>query len=341
MSIKVQVKNNIDRSFYTENKGFGRNGYGRNGKSQVGFETRTGVTPTANWCAENSVWSGCEATIDQLATTNFTQVDAIDPVLAKSIAQLNAIDPIFVNKLTVIAGSCPWTTQKFVNVAMQDITLAKALLIVAQRNLHLAGQWAAQAFVNPVMIRQQLQMMGLPIFNVAAINTLFANLRTLNTGNQTFPVFANNAWPALQSGNFVPSITGLIDRQIDGRGINFGAMPSTNGSDVAPMKVDIFDDGAAYIVEAEVPGAVSEDVDVTIQDETLIIEAVCSRSTLGVGNKRSLLREKAGNKVWRREFNVGQDIDVRDISASMTGGLLKLVLPKMTVAETLTACQAA
>ncbi|MCH2143051.1 MAG: Hsp20/alpha crystallin family protein [Phycisphaerales bacterium] len=336
MSIKVQVKNNIDRTVYTETKGFSRNGYSRNGS--FGLDAQTGVSPTTNCFAGSDIWSGADTTYGQFSTPMFNQFDAIDPTLTQAVSKLNSIDPIFVTKLNRIAGSCQWTTQKFIKIAMQDMILAKALLIVAQRNLHLAGQWAAQALVNPTLIRQQLQIIGLPILNVVAINSLFNNLQAFNTISGSVSGIAGSEFSGMQTGLFATQ----VNSPMDGLGTYSSAMlGNAPASEVAPMKVDIFDDGGTYILEAEVPGAVSEDVDVTIQDGKLIIEAVCSRSGFYAGSKRSLLREKSFNKIWRREFNVGQDIDVRDISASMAGGILKLVLPKMSIADALTVCQAA
>jgi len=357
MSIKVQVKNNVDRTRFNETMGTSRAAYGKNGQTTFGYNSQMGIAPTTNWFTSNEPWAGTFAPTGQFPgammggceTTMINRVIATNPTLAPIVSQFATVDPILVAQVSKIAGTYVWTAGKLLQVAAQDIVLAKALIVLAQSNLHLVNQLVAQAVVSPIQVRQQLQMIGLPVNNVTAINSLMGSMGTpnllsgINTG-----VNANYGLNGFLGANFSPvmsqAVQGTYAPQAN-YGLNGAFSPVANGSvnqvDVAPMKVDIFDDGIAYIIEAEIPGAVSDDVDVMIKDGKLVIEAVCTRACSYTGTGTPVLKEKPLNKVWRREFAIGHDIDVQDISASLVGGILKLVLPRLTVADALTACQVA
>jgi HSP20 family protein len=93
--------------------------------------------------------------------------------------------------------------------------------------------------------------------------------------------------------------------------------------------VDIYETDDALILQADVPGATSEDVETHLEDSLLTITAPV----------------KAVDPAWRpayeeyavghyvRQFRLGQQIDQAKISATLKDGVLTLTLPKVDAAR--------
>jgi HSP20 family protein len=88
--------------------------------------------------------------------------------------------------------------------------------------------------------------------------------------------------------------------------------------------VDILELADELVVNADVPGARAEDIDIHFEDGSLTIYAkVAGRPTSGT----ALLRE-FGVGDFRRTFRVNEQIDPSRISAQYRDGVLTLHLPK-------------
>ena len=94
-----------------------------------------------------------------------------------------------------------------------------------------------------------------------------------------------------------------------------------------PMKVDVRDDGDRYTLEAEIPGASRENVQVELNNDVLTISAHYNQEKEDKGeDDRYIYRERRCGSV-SRSFNV-EGIREEDITAAFKDGVLTLNLPK-------------
>lgn len=90
-------------------------------------------------------------------------------------------------------------------------------------------------------------------------------------------------------------------------------------------EIDIRETAEAFVVEADVPGATPESVDLTVDQGVLTLRAgVPGRSPDGA---RRLVREY-GVGSYERSFRVGEGVDTDKIGAELKDGVLTLTLPK-------------
>ena len=98
-----------------------------------------------------------------------------------------------------------------------------------------------------------------------------------------------------------------------------------SGKALPDFRADIWDDGSAYILEAELPGFKKEDIRLDLKDRLLTISA--SRKT-EPGEQRSYVLQERKSIAFRRSFDV-TGINEDAISATYENGLLRLTMPKM------------
>ena len=98
------------------------------------------------------------------------------------------------------------------------------------------------------------------------------------------------------------------------------------------MPIDVYDDGRAWVIEADLPGVLIDDVDITAANGRLIIEAVVARSNKRPSYVSTLHCESRTPRVLRREFAIGIDVETTEISARIVNGVLSIVLPKKLAA---------
>lgn len=91
------------------------------------------------------------------------------------------------------------------------------------------------------------------------------------------------------------------------------------------MKVDIRDEGEAFILETDLPGVKKEEINIDIGDGRLTISVNKDEQ---VEDKREnyICRERRASAM-RRSFNL-DNIDIEKINAKLENGLLTLRLPK-------------
>lgn len=88
--------------------------------------------------------------------------------------------------------------------------------------------------------------------------------------------------------------------------------------------VDIFADEKELVLLADMPGVSSEQVEIDLRDDTLTI---LGRIPPESGEGQFILSEyRPGN--YFRSFRLTEVVDQSKITASMSDGVLKLVLPK-------------
>ena len=91
------------------------------------------------------------------------------------------------------------------------------------------------------------------------------------------------------------------------------------------MRTDVKEDEKGYEVHIDLPGFKKEDVNATLKDGYLTVEA--SRSSETEENKKFLRRERYVGQV-SRSFYVGDLLTEEDIKARFENGVLVLTIPK-------------
>ena len=131
----------------------------------------------------------------------------------------------------------------------------------------------------------------------------------------------------------------------------FGAQPHADGGRLAPYGVDVREDGDHFYVEAELPGFKKDDVDITLEDQTLTISAERRGDTQHHGNDANkagngdqgnpatgngnsvaqkpewLLRERRYTR-FLRSFTLPPTVDEKSVDAKLQDGVLKITLNK-------------
>lgn len=89
-------------------------------------------------------------------------------------------------------------------------------------------------------------------------------------------------------------------------------------------EVDIYETDDALTVKADMPGALSENVDIDLRDNVLTIQA----GSKDVDERWNPVHEEFRMGNYTRRFRLGQQIDQSAISANFNNGVLELTLPK-------------
>ncbi len=93
------------------------------------------------------------------------------------------------------------------------------------------------------------------------------------------------------------------------------------------ITLDVCEQGDAYLVHAELPGAKKENIHVTIDGSLVSISAEIGQHRESKEGERILRAERYFGKL-SRSFQLAQEIDDSQASAKFTDGVLELTLPK-------------
>jgi len=89
--------------------------------------------------------------------------------------------------------------------------------------------------------------------------------------------------------------------------------------------VDIFEDDEQLTLFADLPGVTKENLNLQIDKDTL---QIYGKVTKAQGETDAYTYTEFPAKDFYRAFTIGEEIDRDNITASMSNGVLKLVLPK-------------
>lgn len=98
----------------------------------------------------------------------------------------------------------------------------------------------------------------------------------------------------------------------------------------APV-VDIFEKGDDLVICAELPGLERDDVDISIENNTLVLRGERKRKTEFEEKDAYRLERTFGS--FTRSFTLPKTVDSERISASYKDGVLELTLPKVAQAK--------
>jgi len=91
--------------------------------------------------------------------------------------------------------------------------------------------------------------------------------------------------------------------------------------------VNVAEEDTAFRLEVAIPGLRKEDIDLKIEDETLIISA--SKEEKAEESKENYTRREFNFNNFERRFELNESIDIENIKADFADGILSIVLPKI------------
>jgi HSP20 family protein len=119
----------------------------------------------------------------------------------------------------------------------------------------------------------------------------------------------------------------MLNRWFGGRETNGGA-----GGYLAPYAVDVREDGDHIYVEAELPGFKKDEIDITLENQTLTIAAerrsVTKLGGGGDGKKGELLLHERRYSRFLRSFTLPPTVDEQTVNAKLNDGVLTITLNK-------------
>ena len=92
-------------------------------------------------------------------------------------------------------------------------------------------------------------------------------------------------------------------------------------------RVDVKDCKDHYEIHAELPGVEKDDIKVNLVDGVLVLEAELKQEDREEKEGKFLRQERRYGKLLRR-FNLGEDVNEKDIDARFENGVLHLKAPK-------------
>jgi HSP20 family protein len=116
----------------------------------------------------------------------------------------------------------------------------------------------------------------------------------------------------------------LLGRLVSGR-------DTRDGNYFAPYAVDVREDADHVYVEAELPGFKKDEVDITLENQTLTIAAerkAESRTGNGNGGQGDLLLHERRYTRFLRSFTLPPTVDEQTVNAKLSDGVLTITLIK-------------
>ena len=100
----------------------------------------------------------------------------------------------------------------------------------------------------------------------------------------------------------------------------------------AQFRVDVSENEKAYTLRAELPGVKKEDINITIDGDTVAISAEVKSEKEVKNGDRVLRSERYYGKLYRA-FTLGQAVEEAGTHARYADGVLELTLPKKAAAQ--------
>ena len=99
------------------------------------------------------------------------------------------------------------------------------------------------------------------------------------------------------------------------------------GRSLFAPRVDIREKGDHFEITAELPGVSKDDIHVTLNDGVLTLEAETRKESSEEKDGKVIRQERRYGK-FMRSFNLGDNVEEADISATFSDGVLTLSAPK-------------
>jgi len=98
------------------------------------------------------------------------------------------------------------------------------------------------------------------------------------------------------------------------------------------LPVNAYSTNEAIVIEAAIPGAEPEEVEITLDGDTLTIRAAVSWDESEDKNRKYLIRER-GYGVLERTLTLNVPVELDGIEAEFINGVLVLTIPKAEAAK--------
>lgn len=97
-------------------------------------------------------------------------------------------------------------------------------------------------------------------------------------------------------------------------------------------RIDVRETENGYEISAEMPGVSKDDINVTLENGVLTLEAEVHREEKEEKEGRVIREERRYGK-YMRSFNLGQDVNEEEIDANFKDGVLTLKAPKREASQ--------
>ena len=97
--------------------------------------------------------------------------------------------------------------------------------------------------------------------------------------------------------------------------------------DMLEMRLDVTEDDNCYYVNVDIPGVNKDNIDVSLQGNSVTVNAEVEREK-SRESKKEVYSERFIGKAFR-SFSLPTDVDSAKSEASYDGGVLRLKLPKL------------
>jgi HSP20 family protein len=115
----------------------------------------------------------------------------------------------------------------------------------------------------------------------------------------------------------------MLNRFFGGR-----ELPAMGGAYLAAFPVDVREDQDHIYVDAELPGFRKEDVDITLEHQTLTITAEKKQERKEGEEKRGFLLHERRAERFQRSFTLPDSVDENSVQAKLQDGVLTITLNK-------------
>ena len=120
----------------------------------------------------------------------------------------------------------------------------------------------------------------------------------------------------------------LAQREFDHMlGRLFNGHQGDGGQRLAPYGVDIREDADHFYVEAELPGFKKDEIDITLENQTLTITAERNQEQRNEDKGDLLLHERRYTR-FQRSFTLPPVVDEQTVNAKLADGVLTVTLNK-------------
>ena len=94
------------------------------------------------------------------------------------------------------------------------------------------------------------------------------------------------------------------------------------------MKTDVHEHDDSYEIDIDLPGFKKDEIDLTLENGYLSINASKSHDNSEKDKEGKLIRQERYSGSMQRSFYVGDDVSEEEIKAKFEDGVLKLTVPK-------------
>ena len=126
-------------------------------------------------------------------------------------------------------------------------------------------------------------------------------------------ILRNRAFPMLQTRAFDSDFERLVGGLLD-------------SAPLAP-RMNVVDTGAAYRIEAELPGVSREEIRISVDKRRVSIEAESTVANETAEGEKALLTERSSRK-YSRVLTLAGEVNDAEAVAKLENGVLSLTLPK-------------